>query len=229
MIIDVLCNSNGTFFSDTPVEDVCAKKQSDCLRNVENRINLGLERQLNVVVGYIRFLLSSEQKKTDFRPEDENQQVTAMSCVSFSKSFCLALDYFTACAVVVKYLTAEVQIIRDSLDGGNLTSIMLEFGRRFYKVFLNHIYQFTYNSQGAMLLLCDINEYRKCVMSWKIPDVDKQFESLHALANLLVVVPENLNEACSSQLLVDIDRTMVNSFIQLRVDYRSAKLHLNAV
>ncbi|VDN23321.1 unnamed protein product [Gongylonema pulchrum] len=173
--------------SDTPVEDVCAKKQSDCLRNVENRINLGLERQLNVVVGYIRFLLSNEQKKTDFRPEDENQQVTAMSC---------------ACAVVVKYLTAEVQIIRDSLDGGNLTSIMLEFGRRFYKVFLNHIYQFTYNSQGAMLLLCDINEYRKCVMSWKIPDVDKQFESLHALANLLVVVPENLNEACSSQLLV---------------------------
>lgn len=67
---------------------------------------------------------------------------------------------FQACALVVKYLNSEVQVIRDSLDGGNLTTLMLEFGRRFYKVLLTHIYQFTYNSQGAMLLLCDINEYR---------------------------------------------------------------------
>lgn len=67
---------------------------------------------------------------------------------------------FQACALVVKYLNAEMQVMRDSLDGGNLTTLMLEFGRRFYKVLLAHIYQFTYNSQGAMLLLCDINEYR---------------------------------------------------------------------
>lgn len=202
------------FVSETPVEDICTRKRVDCLRNVENRINLGLERQINAVVGYIRFLLTNEQKKTDFRPEDENQMVTAMS---------------NACALVVKYLSAEVQVIRDSLDGGNLMTLMLEFGRRFYKVLLTHIYQFTYNSQGAMLLLCDINEYRKCILSWKIPEVGKQFEALHALANLLVVVPENLNEACSSQLLIDTDRRMINSFIQLRMDYRTAKLHLNFI
>lgn len=40
-------------------------------------------------------------------------------------------------------------------------------------------------------------------MNWKIPELSKQFESLHALANLLVVVPENLSEACASQLLVN--------------------------
>ncbi|VDN02421.1 unnamed protein product [Thelazia callipaeda] len=202
------------FVSNTPIEGSCIKKRSDCLRNVESRINLGLERQVNSVIGYVRFLLNNEQKRTDFRPEDENQQVTAMS---------------NACALVVKYLTGAVQVIRDSLDGGNLTTVMLEFARRFYKVLLTHIYQFTYNSQGAMLLLCDINEYRKCVLSWKIPEVSKQFEALHALANLLVVVPENLNEACSSQLLIDTDRTMVNSFIQLRMDYRTAKSHLNII
>uniref|UniRef100_A0A0R3S5Q2 Exocyst complex component 5 n=1 Tax=Elaeophora elaphi TaxID=1147741 RepID=A0A0R3S5Q2_9BILA len=200
--------------SDTPIEGICTKKRANCLCYVESRINLGLERQINAVVGYIRFLLTSEQKKTDFRPEDENQVVTAMS---------------NACALVVKYLNSEVQVIRDSLDGGNLATLMLEFGRRFYKVLLTHIYQFTYNSQGAMLLLCDINEYRKCMLSWKIPEIGKQFEALHALANLLVVVPENLNEACSSQLLIDTDRRMVNSFIQLRMDYRTSKLHLNFI
>ena len=47
---------------------------------------------------------------------------------------------------------------------------------------------------GGMLLLCDINEYRKCVNQWKIGFISKLFETLHGLSNLLVVVPENLNE-----------------------------------
>lgn len=71
------------FCSDTPIKDICIKKRADCLRSVENRMNLGLERQLNAVVGYIRFLLTNEQRKTDFCPEDDNQMVTAMSNVSF--------------------------------------------------------------------------------------------------------------------------------------------------
>lgn len=69
-------------------------------------------------------------------------------------------NFFEACSLVVKYITSEVTVICDSVDGGNLSSILTEFGQRFYRAILSHIYQFTYNSQGAMLLLCDINEYR---------------------------------------------------------------------
>lgn len=54
---------------------------------------------------------------------------------------------------------------------------------------------------------------RKCVLVWKIPEISKKFESLHALANLLVVVPENLNEACSSQLLVSDFSPPYNVFL----------------
>ncbi|MFH4979284.1 hypothetical protein AB6A40_005993 [Gnathostoma spinigerum] len=197
----------------TVVEGSCEKKRSSFMRNVEARLNLGLERQLNAITGYIRFILSSEQKKSDFRPDDENQQITVMS---------------NACALVVKYLNSVVGVISESVDGGNLLAILSDLGHRFYRTILSHLYQFTYNSQGAMLLLCDINEYRKCIMGWKLPDVSKLFESLHALSNLLVVVPENLSEACSSQLLIDIDRSMINNFIQLRTDYRTVKMLPNA-
>lgn len=38
--------------------------------------------------------------------------------------------------------------------------------------------------------------------NWKIPSVAKKFEILHALANLLVVGVNNLNDACSAPLLV---------------------------
>lgn len=54
-----------------------------------------------------------------------------------------------------------------------------------------------------MLLLCDLNEYRKCVSQWRLEaNATRQFESLHALANLLVVLPDNLSDAAHSPMLV---------------------------
>ena len=55
-----------------------------------------------------------------------------------------------------------------------------------------------------MLVICDVNEYRKCMKEFKIPMVSDLFEKLHALCNLLVVVPENLKEVCSGESLVCI-------------------------
>ncbi|PIO70363.1 exocyst complex component Sec10 [Teladorsagia circumcincta] len=57
----------------TVVEQCVAKKWSSSLRSLEQKINMGLERQLNAIIGYVRFVLTSEQKKADFRPD--NQQI----------------------------------------------------------------------------------------------------------------------------------------------------------
>ena len=57
--------------------------------------------------------------------------------------------------------------------------------------------------QGAMLVICDVNEYRKCVKEeMRIPIITQLFERLHALCNLLVVVPENLKVVRSGEQLV---------------------------
>ena len=55
---------------------------------------------------------------------------------------------------------------------------------------------------GAMLVICDVNEYRKCVKEFGVPIVSQLFEKLHALCNLLAVVPENLKEVCGGEQLV---------------------------
>lgn len=57
------------------------KKRDQTLTNVENRINLGLERQINCIIGYARFILTNEQKKSDFKPEDESRDIHVMSKV----------------------------------------------------------------------------------------------------------------------------------------------------
>ena len=53
-----------------------------------------------------------------------------------------------------------------------------------------------------MLAICDVNEYRKCVKEFGIPVVSQLFNTLHHLCNLLVVVPENLTQACTEEQLV---------------------------
>lgn len=53
-----------------------------------------------------------------------------------------------------------------------------------------------------MLAICDVNEYRKCVKEFQIPLVTQLFNTLHALCNLLVVVPENLKQVCTGEEVV---------------------------
>jgi len=55
---------------------------------------------------------------------------------------------------------------------------------------------------GAMLVICDVNEYRRCAKEFGVPIVTQLFEKLHALCNLLVVVPENLKQVCGGDQLV---------------------------
>ena len=55
-----------------------------------------------------------------------------------------------------------------------------------------------------MLVICDVNEYRKCIKDFHIPLLEQLFNKLHALCNLLVVVPENLKQVSSVEELVGI-------------------------
>lgn len=54
---------------------------------------------------------------------------------------------------------------------------------------------------GAMVAICDLNEYRSCTKPLG-PLVTELFETLHALCNLLLVKPENLQQVCSEDSLV---------------------------
>lgn len=79
---------------------------------------------------------------------------------------------------------------------------------------------------GTMLLIADVNEYRKCVSEWKIPELARQFEALHSLVNLMMVVPENLPVASNAQSLSGIDRSLIEAFVSLRLDAKTAKFFL---
>lgn len=58
---------------------------------------------------------------------------------------------------------------------------------------------------GAMCAICDVNEYRKIMSGANIPPlISELFNTLHALCNLLLVKPENLQQVCEGETLVHI-------------------------
>uniref|UniRef100_A0A0N5B6B6 Exocyst complex component 5 n=1 Tax=Strongyloides papillosus TaxID=174720 RepID=A0A0N5B6B6_STREA len=195
------------------IRDECVKAKDSTLRLLETRINVGIEKQLNAITGYVKYTLNNEQKKTDFKPDDEDQHDN--------------INITPACENVCRYLNSQYNIIKESIDGGNLLTILKDLGIRVYQIIFGHIKNYNYSISGAMLLLCDLNEYRKTLGSWKINEVNKKMESLHALANLLVVVPENLEQACNSPLVSEYTPDVINSIILLRHDSKTIVKYLH--
>uniref|UniRef100_A0A8B9LUA3 Exocyst complex component 5 n=1 Tax=Astyanax mexicanus TaxID=7994 RepID=A0A8B9LUA3_ASTMX len=129
-----------------------------------------------------------------------------------------------ASSKVCAYVSKQVERVRRSMDGKNVDTVLTELGVRFHRLVHEHLQQFSYNYMGGMLAICDVAEYRRCAKDFRVPLVLHLFDTLHALCNLLVVAPDNLKQVCSGEQLTNLDRNLLHAFVQLRADYRSARL-----
>ncbi|KAJ6630920.1 Exocyst complex component 5 [Pseudolycoriella hygida] len=185
----------------------CSSKKRIMLDQIESKLETGLDRSINALIGWIKVYLQSEQKKTDFRPETDVDTVASSACLN-----------------VVQNIMPVILQVKRCMDGENLIAIMKDFGVRFHRVILEHLQQFQFNTAGAMCAICDVNEYRKCVRVLNSPLVIQLFDILHALCNLLLVKHENLQEVCGGETLNYLDKSVVLNFIQLRSDYKTIKI-----
>ncbi|KRZ95401.1 Exocyst complex component 5 [Trichinella sp. T8] len=201
----------------------CLEHAKSLLETIEAKLDKGVDKMLTTIVGHVRFILTTEQKKQEFKPEEDDNNSGEIPLCS------------NACSMACKYLSQQIAIMNESLDGSNLENTLTELVVRFHRVIVDHIYQFQYNSQGAMLLLCDVSEYRKVVSELNIPIAKKLFVTLHALCNLLIVSSDHLLSACSSNTLPtelyymfvleeNFDKSILMNFVQLRADCKASRL-----
>uniref|UniRef100_A0A8C1WW53 Exocyst complex component 5 n=1 Tax=Cyprinus carpio TaxID=7962 RepID=A0A8C1WW53_CYPCA len=195
--------------SSSPKLTECLHKKKEVIEQMEVKLDTGIDRTLNCMIGQMKHILVTEQKKTDFKPEDENN---------------VMIQYTTACSKVCAYVSKQVERVRRSMDGKNVDTVLTELGVRFHRLIHEHLQQFSYSSMGGMLAICDVAEYRRSAKDFRVPLVLQLFDTLHALCNLLVVAPDNLKQVCSGEQLTNLDRNLLHAFVQLRVDYRSARL-----
>ncbi|XP_005986515.1 exocyst complex component 5 [Latimeria chalumnae] len=195
--------------SSSPKLTECLQKKKEIIEQMEVKLDTGIDRTLNCMIGQMKHILATEQKKTDFKPEDENN---------------VLIQYTNACVKVCGYVRKQVEKIKNSMDGKNVDTVLTEFGVRFHRLLYEHLQQYSYSSMGGMLAICDVAEYRKCAKDFKILLVLQLFDTLHALCNLLVVAPDNLKQVCTGEQLTNLDKNMLHAFVQLRADYKSARL-----
>ncbi|XP_066143418.1 exocyst complex component 5 [Euwallacea fornicatus] len=191
---------------NTSFYNECLQKKKFVLEDIERKVNLGLDRCLNAFTVWVKLYLQVEQKKADFKPESDDFDTVSSP----------------ACKTVCQYISSVIKQIQGNLDGNNVIAVLEELGVRLHRTIYDHMLQFQYNTAGAMVAICDLNEYRSCTKP--LGDlVTELFETLHALCNLLLVKPENLHQVCSEDSLVNLDRAILHNFIQLRSDFKAQK------
>ncbi|XP_004510573.1 exocyst complex component SEC10b [Cicer arietinum] len=183
------------------------EEMATAMSSAEAAAYKGLQQCIETVMAEVERLLSAEQKATDYKsPEDG-----------------MAPDHrpTTACTRVVAYLSRVLESAFTALEGLNKQAFLSELGNRLHKVLLNHWQKYTFNPSGGLRLKRDITEYGEFVRSFNAPSVDEKFELLGIMANVFIVAPESLSTLFEGTPSIRKD---AQRFIQLRDDYKSAKL-----
>lgn len=183
------------------------EEMGTAVSRVEAAAHKGLLQCIDTVMAEVERLLSTEQKATDYRSPDDG----------------LVVDHrpTTACIRVVAYLSRVLEVAFTALEGLNKQSFLSELGSRLHKGLLNHWQKFTFSPSGGLRIKRDINEYGDFVRSFNAPSVDEKFEVLGIVANVFVVAPESLASLFEGNPSIRKDAI---KFIQLRDDYKSAKI-----
>lgn len=182
------------------------QRRHSLLSSIEQKLSIGLERTISAACAWCRVLLQTEQRVSDFRPDNDHVTMTTGT---------------QACKKVVRYVNSQLAKLKDSCDGHNLELVLLDFGERLHRLLVDHLLQFQYNTAGAMSAVFDVNEYKKCIEHFQNKLLVALFDKLHTLCNLMLVPPENLHDVISQ---TGVDKSIVMSFIQLRVDFKTARL-----
>lgn len=106
-------------------------KKRYVLEQVENKLDVGLDRAINALIGWVKNYLQSEQRKTDFKPESDFDTLAS-----------------AACQHVVQQVIPVIKMIQRYLDGENLKTVMTEIGVRLHRVIYDHLLQFQYTTSG---------------------------------------------------------------------------------
>ncbi|KAL8540425.1 hypothetical protein ACS0TY_001868 [Phlomoides rotata] len=183
------------------------EEMATAMSSAEGAAYKGLQQCIETVMSEVERLLSAEQKATDYRSPDDG----------------ITPDHrpTNACIRVVAYLSRVLESAFTALEGLNKQSFLTELGNRLHKGLLNHWQKFTFNPSGGLRLKRDITEYGEFVRSFNAPTVDEKFELLGILANVFIVAPESLSTLFEGTPSIRKD---AQRFIQLRDDYKSAKL-----
>lgn len=132
-------------------------------------MRLDSSNPLTVIISYITLLLS-KQKKQDYRPKDDEVNLTTLNTQT--------------CDLVCNFLDKVHETAEDSLDGTNLDVFLDEIGHGLLNLLLEHMKKFQVNQAGAMMLSKDVKRYHDVIQGWKVASLKDEFELMNEIGAL---------------------------------------------
>jgi hypothetical protein len=167
---------------------------------LSNILNLTLTASLNWVSKCL-----AQQKKTDFRPKDDDLMVTSET---------------QACRDVTTFLTRVATQATAALSGRNLSLFLAELARGMRSLVLAHLLRFSISQVGGLIVSKDMNRYVEVVRSWPTDDELEQgsIQVLTDVSTLFIIGPEALRDRLRG---AGADAQELKMFIARREDVNS--------
>jgi hypothetical protein len=188
------------------------KSTTATLSVLEAKVSSILHRTLDASLTWVTRLLLS-QKKTDFRPRDEDLTI--------------AIDNLQTptCLSIYTFLTKVTNLATPTLDGTNLSAFLSELASGLRSLILDHYRKFTISLTGGLIVSKDVTKYSELVRGWSLQGT--QFESeggMEALAevsNLFVISAEALRERLRGSGKSQEEVAELKRFVERREDVGS--------
>ncbi|KAH7076670.1 exocyst complex component Sec10-like protein [Paraphoma chrysanthemicola] len=167
---------------------------------LSNILNLTLTASLNWVSKCL-----AQQKKTDFRPKDDDLMVTSET---------------QACREVSAFLTRVATQATAALSGRNLSLFLAELARGLRSLVLAHLLRFSISQVGGLIVSKDMNRYVELVRGWPTED-ELEVGSIQVLTDvstLFIIGPEALRDRLRG---AGTDAQELKQFIARREDVNS--------
>lgn len=161
------------------------KTTAATLSKLEGKVSTILHKTLDVSLAWTARLLVN-QKKTDFRPKDE-EYVAALEALQTP-----------TCLSIFNFLSKVAALANTTLDGLNLCQFLSELALGLRSLLLEHLKKFTISASGGLIVSKDVAKYNDLVRGWKCDGTvwDRQggMEVLVEVGNLFVISAEALRE-----------------------------------
>lgn len=188
------------------------KTSTAAINGLETKISSILHRTLDASMTWVSKLLQS-QKKTDFRPRDED--------------FALVIDTLQTptCLSIYNFLTKVANLATTTLDGVNLSHFLAELATGLRSLLLEHLRKFSVSLTGGLIVSKDVTKYAELVRGWPLQgtafEKDGGMEVLVEVANLFVIGPEALRERLKGGARSQEEVNELRKYVERREDVGS--------
>jgi hypothetical protein len=188
------------------------KSTTATLSVLEAKISSILHRTLDASLAWTTRLLIS-QKKTDFRPRDEDLSLVIETLQT------------PTCLAIYTFLTKVSNLATPTLDGQNLSSFLGELATGLRSLLLEHFRKFSISLTGGLIVSKDVTKYTELVRAWPLQGTQFEreggMEVLVEVANLFVISAEALRERLRGAGKSQEEVAELKKFVEHREDVGS--------